>query len=81
MPGFDLAMWFAFYPAGSHAEEITAKIAADMQRVLAQPDVEAAPARGGRDVVGSTPDELAGFQRAELAKWAKIVKDSGAKVD
>jgi hypothetical protein len=35
----------------------------------------------GVDVVASTPDELAAFQRAELAKWAKIVKDSGAKVD
>ena len=35
----------------------------------------------GVDVIGSTPDELAGFQHAELAKWAKIVKDSGAKVD
>ena len=35
----------------------------------------------GVDVKASSPDELAAFQRAELAKWGKIIKDSGAKVD
>jgi hypothetical protein len=33
------------------------------------------------DIAGSTPEELAAFHRAELAKWARIVKDSGAKLD
>jgi tripartite-type tricarboxylate transporter receptor subunit TctC len=49
--------------------------------VLAQPDVKERLLAVGVDLVGSTPEELASFQRAELAKWAKIVKDSGAKVD
>ena len=81
LAGFDLATWFAFYTPAATPKEVTAKIAADMQRVLAQPDVKQRLLAVGVDVVGSTPDELAGFQRAELAKWAKIVKDSGAKVD
>jgi tripartite-type tricarboxylate transporter receptor subunit TctC len=81
LAGFDLATWFAFFAPAATPKEITAKIAADMQRVLAQPDVKERLLAVGVDVVGSTPDELASFQRAELAKWAKIVKDSGAKVD
>ena len=81
LAGFDLATWFAFFAPAATPKEITAKIAADMQRVLAQPDVKERLLAVGVDVVGSTPDELAGFQRAELAKWAKIVRDSGAKVD
>ena len=78
---FDLATWFAFFAPAATPKEITAKIAADMQRVLAQPDVKERLLGVGVDVVGSTPDELASFQRAELTKWAKIVRDSGAKVD
>jgi tripartite-type tricarboxylate transporter receptor subunit TctC len=81
LAGFDLATWFAFFAPAATPKEITAKIAADMRRVLAQPDVKERLLAVGVDVVGSTPDELASFQRAELAKWAKIVKDSGAKVD
>ena len=81
LAGFDLATWFAFFAPAATPKEITAKIAADMQRVLAQPDVKERLLGVGVDVVGSTPDELASFQRAELTKWAKIVKDSGAKVD
>jgi tripartite-type tricarboxylate transporter receptor subunit TctC len=81
LAGFDLATWFAFFAPAATPKEITAKIAADMQRVLAQPDVKERLLAVGVDVVGSTPEELARFQRAEMEKWAKIVKDSGAKVD
>jgi tripartite-type tricarboxylate transporter receptor subunit TctC len=81
LAGFDLATWFAFFAPAATPKEITAKIAADMQRVLAQPDVKERLLAVGVDVVGSTPEELARFQRAEMEKWARIVKDSGAKVD
>jgi tripartite-type tricarboxylate transporter receptor subunit TctC len=81
LAGFDLATWFAFFAPAATPKEISAKVAADMQRVLAQPDVRERLLAVGVDVVGSTPEELARFQRAEMEKWAKIVKESGAKVD
>jgi tripartite-type tricarboxylate transporter receptor subunit TctC len=81
LAGFDLATWFAFFAPAATPKEITTKIAADMQRVLAQPDVKERLLAVGVDVVGSTPEELARFQRAEMEKWARIVRDSGAKVD
>lgn len=79
--GFDLATWFAFYAPVATPKEVTGKVAGDMQRVLAQRDVKDRLLGAGVDVVGSTPEELARFQRSEMEKWAKIVKESGAKVD
>lgn len=81
LPKFELSTWFAFYAPAATPRAIIDKIAGDMRRVLAQPDMQQRLAAIGVDVIASTPDELAAFQRAEIAKWGKIVKDSGAKVD
>lgn len=81
LPGFDLATWFAFFAPAATPREVTEKIAGDMRRALAQPDMKERLTAIGVDIVASSPAELAAFQRAELAKWAKIVKDSGAKLD
>ncbi|MGZ8994002.1 MAG: tripartite tricarboxylate transporter substrate binding protein [Burkholderiaceae bacterium] len=81
LPGFELSTWFAFFAPAGTPRAIVDKISGDMRRVLMQPDMKERLAAIGVDVRASTPDELATFQRAELAKWGKIIKDSGAKVD
>ncbi len=81
LPGFELSTWFAFFAPAGTPRAVVDKISGDMRRVLMQPDMKERLAAIGVDVRATTPDELATFQRAELAKWGKIVKDSGAKVD
>jgi len=81
LPGFELSTWFAFFAPAGTPRAVVDKISGDMRRVLMQPDMKERLAAIGVDVRASSPDELATFQRAELAKWGKIVKDSGAKVD
>jgi len=81
LPGFELSTWFAFFAPAGTPRAVVDKISGDMRRVLAQPDMQQRLAAIGVDIHASTPDELAAFQRAELAKWGKIIKDSGAKVD
>lgn len=81
LPGFDLATWFAFFAPAATPRDIVEKISGDMRRALNQPDTRERLTAIGVDIRASTADELAGFQRAELAKWAKIIKDSGAKLD
>ncbi len=81
LAGFDLATWFAFFAPAATPRELVEKISADMRRVLAQPDTKERLTAIGVDVAGTTPEELAQFHRAELTKWARIVKDSGAKLD
>lgn len=81
LAGFDLATWFAFFAPAGTLREVVQKISSDMRRALTDPDTRQRLASAGVDICASTPEELAQFHRAELVKWAKIVKDSGAKVD
>ena len=80
--GFDLAAWFGIWaPAGTPAD-IVKKLNADITAVLSDPEFRAKLAADGSEVFpGGTPDEFAGFVKSETAKWTKIVKDSGAKVE
>ena len=67
-------------PAGTpHA--IVARINKDFNDALALPKLRELLAAQGADAVGGTPEDFARIIRADFAKWAKVVKESGAKVD
>jgi tripartite-type tricarboxylate transporter receptor subunit TctC len=81
LPGFEATSWFAVYAPAGTPPEVVAKLNAEIDRILALPDVKEKLGGIGLDVVGGPPDQLAAFTRAELAKWSKVVKDAGAKAD
>jgi tripartite-type tricarboxylate transporter receptor subunit TctC len=81
VPGFEATTWFAvFAPAGT-PRELVDRINAEMQRVYKLPEVQDKLKSLGLEPWISTPEELARFQAAEIVKWAKVVKESGAKAD
>ena len=81
VPGFEATTWFAvFAPAGT-PKDIVAKVNAEMKRVFALSDVQDKLKTLGLDAWISTPEELARLQASEIVKWAKVVKESGAKAD
>jgi tripartite-type tricarboxylate transporter receptor subunit TctC len=81
VPGFEATTWFAvFAPAGTPREVIN-RVNAEMQRVYKLPDVAEKLKGLGLEPWISTPEELARYQASEIVKWAKVVKDSGAKAD
>jgi tripartite-type tricarboxylate transporter receptor subunit TctC len=53
----------------------------EIGKILRMPDVRERFAGLGADVAGGSAEEFAAFQRAEVAKWTKIVKASGAKIE
>ena len=81
VPGFEATTWFAmFAPAGTPRDVVT-RVNLEMQRVFGIPEVADRLKALGLEPWISTPDELARYQATEITKWAKVVKDSGAKAD
>jgi tripartite-type tricarboxylate transporter receptor subunit TctC len=81
VPGFEATTWFAvFAPAGTPKDIIT-KVNAEMKRVFALPDVQDKLKALGLEPWISTPEELTRYQATEITKWAKAVKESGARAD
>ncbi len=81
LPSFEAVSWFALFAPAGTPKPIVEKLQAEVKKILATPEVGKRLAESGLDAVGSSADELAAYQRTEIAKWAKVVKDSGAKVE
>ena len=82
LPGFDLTTWFGIMvPAGTPAD-IVAKLNAEIVRALNAKDMRERLEKMGAEVpADNTPEHFAAFIRSEAAKYAKVVKQSGAKVE
>ena len=80
-PGFDASSWFGLTGPAGLPRETANKISADVARVLKGPEMRERFVSQGADPVGSTPEAFGEHMRAETAKWARLVKASGAKAD
>jgi tripartite-type tricarboxylate transporter receptor subunit TctC len=80
-PDFDVRGWFGVVAPAGTPKEIVDRYNATIKAMLARPDTLQRLSNIGLDPLSSTPDEFAAFIRAEVAKWAPVVKASGAKVE
>ena len=80
-PSFEASSWFGLLGPAGLPRNIALKVQTEVARILKVPEIRAKLIQQGADPVGSTPDEFAEYIRAETAKWAKVVKASGARAD
>ena len=78
---FDVRAWFGVVAPAGTPRDIVSRYNTEIVRILAQTDVRARLASIGLDPVTMSPDQFAAFIREEIAKWAPVVKASGATVD
>jgi tripartite-type tricarboxylate transporter receptor subunit TctC len=81
LKGYETVTWFGYVAPVKTPTTIVTKLNADIAKVLAMPDVRNQFDIQGIEILGGTPERFAGYIREEIAKWAKVVRLSGAKAD
>ena len=80
-PGFEAITWFGLFLPANVPAAITAKLNAEFVKVLNNTEFKAWLAEQGAEAAPTTPDEFAAFIKAEIARYAPLVKKSGMKPD
>jgi tripartite-type tricarboxylate transporter receptor subunit TctC len=81
VPGFEASSWFGLLAPAGTPPAVIAKINGEVAKWLATPEAREKLTAQGANLAGGTPEDFAKHIQAETAKWAKVVKESGAKVD
>jgi tripartite-type tricarboxylate transporter receptor subunit TctC len=81
VPGFEVTVWYGICGPARLARPILDKLNAEVVAALRGRDTQQRLLDQGIDAAPMTPEEFGSFMRAEVAKWAKVVKDSGARAD
>ncbi|OFZ86038.1 MAG: LacI family transcriptional regulator [Betaproteobacteria bacterium RIFCSPLOWO2_12_FULL_62_58] len=80
-PGFEATSWWGVVATGGTPPGVVDALNREIVKGLGAPDMKAFFARVGAEPRGMTPQEFAAFIRSELAKWGKVVRESGARAD
>jgi len=81
LPGYEATSWFGIVAPANLPPEILKQTSATLMKAINSPSVREKYLAMGAEPVGNTPTQFATFIKNEIAKWTKVVKDSGAKVD
>ena len=81
VPGYEAYVWMGLFAPKGTPIPIIERIHRELMQALASPEVKAYMTTAGIEIVGSTPSEFGKFFRSEKELWAKVIRDTGAKVD
>ncbi|MDB5809964.1 MAG: hypothetical protein JWN94_2086 [Betaproteobacteria bacterium] len=80
-PGIESSVWFGLFAPAKTPSAIIAKINRDAVASLQTPEAKALLLSQGAETVATTPAEFGAFQKAEIAKWGKVIKEAGIKAE
>ncbi len=81
LPGYEVVQWNGVLAPARVPAEIIARINTEIERILALPEMKSRLAADGADPAGGPPGKFAAFIRADIEKWAKVIKAANVQVD
>jgi tripartite-type tricarboxylate transporter receptor subunit TctC len=81
VPGFDVSNWIGIFGPAGMSPAIVARLNAEVQRIMRSPEMQKRLAAEGAKFIPMDAEQFAAFQKAEMTKWAKTIKDANIKVD
>lgn len=81
LPGYEVVSWQGIFAPAGTPQDVVRRLNEEIVRILKMPDVLERMEALGLEPVGNTSEEFARFQRAEIAKWARVIKESGLKAE
>ena len=81
LPGYEVTTWYALWGLKGTPREVLDRMYQETVKALQSPELKVVWDAQGATVGGESPEKFAALVNSEIAKWAKVVKDSGAKID
>jgi tripartite-type tricarboxylate transporter receptor subunit TctC len=81
LPGFEMSAWQGIVVPAATPKEVVARLNAEVNKAVQNPDLRQKLAAGGSELLGGTPEQYAAYIRSELQRWTKVARDAGAKAD
>ena len=78
---FEVSQWQGMLAPAKLPPHLMAKIHADIARVMRAPEIDDRMTREGLEIVVSKPEEFAAFIQTEIARWRKVIKEAGIRID
>jgi tripartite-type tricarboxylate transporter receptor subunit TctC len=79
--GFETITWFGFVAPAHTPKDIVSKLNAEINKALQSPDVKKKLSDQGADILGGSPEKFGALIKSDIAYWAPVIKESGAKLD
>jgi tripartite-type tricarboxylate transporter receptor subunit TctC len=79
--GVEAGLWYGLLAPAGTPKSVIRKLNAEINRILAMPQVQERFAEQGADAVGGTPEQFTAFMRSEIARWSDVVKRGGIKAE
>lgn len=80
-PGFDVSQWFAVFVPQNTSNDVVRKLHTEVTEALKIPEIRSRQLEQGYEPVGNSPEEFAQYVRDEIAKYAKLIKDTGIRLE